>query len=65
MFTIQVVTLSVYFYFLAALMGAQWVDPKNPADYAATYNLPTFTYSNDNRFVHVYIIYFLTFSVGF
>ena len=59
MFTIQVVTLSVYFYFLAALMGAQWVDPKNPADYAATYNLPTFTY---NRFV---IIYFLTFSVGF
>ena len=56
MFTIQVVTLSVYFYFLAALMGAQWVDPKNPADYAATYNLPTFTY-NVNRFV--------TFSVDF
>ena len=41
------VSLAVYSYFLAALMGAQWVDPKNSADYAATYHLPVFLGSND------------------
>jgi len=71
----QVVTLSVYFYFLAALMGAQWVDPKNPADYAATYNLPTFTYShkiagseeNETTYqpLNLYYPFFLTLQFAF
>ena len=38
----QVATLAVYFYFLAALMGAQWVTPESPVDYFSTYKLPTF-----------------------
>lgn len=74
----QVVTLSVYFYFLAALMGAQWVDPKNPADFAATYNLPTFTYDkkvtdsegnvgNESTYqpLNLYYPFFLTLQFAF
>ena len=38
----QVCTLAVYFYFLAAVMGAQWVTPENPKDYQTTYKVPSF-----------------------
>jgi len=67
----QVVTLSVYFYFLAALMGAQWVEPKNPADYAATYNLPTFTYDEKDlsgktyQSLDLFYPFFLTLQFAF
>ena len=39
----QVVTWSIYSYFLAALMGAQWVRPENPEDFETTYKLPSFS----------------------
>ena len=38
----QVATLAVYFYFLAALMGAQWVYPGDGDNYETIYNLPLF-----------------------
>jgi hypothetical protein len=36
----------VYSYFLAALMGAQWVRPQDPTAYADIYNLPVFFTGN-------------------
>lgn len=51
LFHFQVVSLAVYSYFLAALMGAQWVEPEDPRVYAATYKLPVFrTNSNASSF---------------
>ena len=41
-FYFQVATLAVYFYFLAALMGAQWVAPSGGDNYAKIYDLPLF-----------------------
>lgn len=38
----QVVTLAVYTYFGAALMGGQWVSPLHASDYTTTYRLPSF-----------------------
>ena len=43
------VTLAVYTYFAAALMGAQWVVPADPADYVTTYKLPSFANNNSNN----------------
>ncbi len=52
-------TWSIYSYFLAALMGAQWVRPENPEDFEATYKLPSFsavysngTHSNGSRIMN-------------
>lgn len=42
----QVVTLAVYTYFGAALMGAQWIAPSRPEDYVATSRLPAFVNEN-------------------
>jgi hypothetical protein len=42
----QVATLAVYFYFLAGLMGAQWVSPSSGANYAKIYELPVFNKTN-------------------
>ena len=39
----QVATLAVYFYFLAALMGAQWVYPESGDNYEKIYDLPVFS----------------------
>ena len=36
------VTLAVYTYFGAALMGGQWVSPLHSSDYETTYKLPSF-----------------------
>ena len=36
----QTVTLAVYFYFTAALIGAQWINPANDEAYKMTYNMP-------------------------
>jgi hypothetical protein len=46
-----VVTWSIYTYFLAALMGAQWVRPENPEDFETTYRLPSFSavYNNATK----------------
>ena len=44
----QVATLAVYFYFLAALMGAQWVYPESGDNYEKIYDLPVF--SNNGKF---------------
>ena len=38
----QVVTWSIYSYFLVALMGAQWVRPEHADDFKKTHKLPTF-----------------------
>eukprot|EP00095_Tigriopus_kingsejongensis_P003438 snap_masked-scaffold110_size354795-processed-gene-2.3 protein:Tk03438 transcript:snap_masked-scaffold110_size354795-processed-gene-2.3-mRNA-1 annotation:"bestrophin 23" len=38
----QVVTLAIYSYFGAALIGAQWVTPADPEDYNNIYNVPAF-----------------------
>ncbi len=47
----QVVTLAVYSYFGAALMGAQWIRPEDPKDYQVTFKLPTFqTSANETEF---------------
>ncbi|XP_023346361.1 bestrophin-4 [Eurytemora carolleeae] len=37
----QVVTLAVYSYFCAALIGAQWINPESNKAYKTAYNLPT------------------------
>ena len=37
---LQVVTLAVYTYFAAALMGAQWVQPLSAEDYVTITKLP-------------------------
>lgn len=39
----QVVTLAVYTYFAAALMGAQWVQPLSAEDYVTITKLPAFS----------------------
>ena len=39
----QVVTLAVYTYFAAALMGAQWVQPLSAEDYVTITKLPSFS----------------------
>ena len=59
--------MAVYSYFLAALMGAQWVDPESPTDYSATYNLPTFTKSNNEGYqnLDLYYPFFLTLQFAF
>merc|ERR1719232_653732 len=36
----QTVTLAVYFYFTAALIGAQWINPVNEDAYEMAYDLP-------------------------
>ena len=36
----QVVTLAVYFYFGAALLGAQWISPETAEAYKQSYGLP-------------------------
>ena len=36
----QVVTLAVYSYFVAALLGGQWIYPESPEAYKAAYDLP-------------------------
>jgi len=36
----QVVTLAVYSYFVAALIGGQWISPESPEAYDAAYDLP-------------------------
>ena len=36
----QTVTLAVYFYFTAALVGAQWINPANKEAYKMTYGVP-------------------------
>ena len=36
----QTVTLAVYFYFTAALIGAQWINPANEEAYKMAYNMP-------------------------
>ena len=38
----QVVSWSIYSYFLVALMGAQWVRPEHAADFEKTHKIPTF-----------------------
>ena len=48
----QVVSLAVYSYFLAALMGAQWVQPEKAEDYQNTYNLPTFEFKNTTERIY-------------
>ena len=45
---IQVATLAVYFYFLAALMGAQWVSPQVGQNYEQIYDLPAFENHSSN-----------------
>ena len=40
---VQVVTLAVYTYFAAALMGAQWVQPLSAEDYVTITKLPAFS----------------------
>ena len=37
----------MYTYFAAALMGAQWVQPKSSKDYVDITNLPAFDKNND------------------
>ena len=37
-------TLAVYTYFAAALMGAQWVTPTEGEDYKTMYKMPTFSF---------------------
>ncbi len=44
----QVVTWSIYTYFMAALMGAQWVKPEHPEDFETTYKLPSFSSFSTN-----------------
>jgi hypothetical protein len=44
----QVATLAVYFYFLAALMGAQWVSPQVGQNYEQIYDLPAFENHSSN-----------------
>jgi hypothetical protein len=39
----QVVSWSIYSYFLVALMGAQWVRPEHAGDFEKTHKLPTFS----------------------
>ena len=68
--SLQVVALAVYSYFLAALMGGQWVSPADPKDYAATYKLPTFDTSNSNpdskyHSIDLYYPFFLTLQFAF
>ena len=41
---VQVVTLAVYTYFAAALMGAQWVQPLSAEDYVTLTKLPAFSH---------------------
>ena len=36
-------TWSIYTYFMAALMGAQWVRPEHANDFETTYKLPSFS----------------------
>ncbi|XP_071745266.1 uncharacterized protein [Lepeophtheirus salmonis] len=60
----QVVTLAVYSYFAAALMGAQWVIPESQEDYKTTYKLPTFKHETvDGEFgyqpINLYFPFFL------
>ena len=45
---LQVVTLAVYTYFAAALMGAQWVQPLSAEDYVTITKLPSFS-SDDSH----------------
>lgn len=42
-------TWSIYTYFMAALMGAQWVRPEHPDDFETTYKLPSFASASINR----------------
>ena len=42
---VQVVTLAVYTYFAAALMGAQWVQPLSAEDYVTLTKLPAFSHA--------------------
>ena len=58
-------SLAVYSYFLAALMGAQWVGPTNPTDYAATYKLPTFVNKEGYHNLDLYYPFFLTLQFAF
>ena len=64
-FSLQVVSLAVYSYFLAALMGGQWVNPTDPKDYAATYKLPTFDSDNKHHNLDLYYPFFLTLQFAF
>lgn len=68
----QVVTLAVYSYFLAALMGAQWVEPESPMDYQLTYKLPTFSNRTSStsslpiyQALDLYYPFFLTLQFAF
>ena len=42
------VTLAVYTYFAAALMGAQWVQPLSAEDYVTITKLPSFSDDSHN-----------------
>ncbi len=52
---LQVVSLAVYSYFLAALMGAQWVGPTEAGEYKTIYKLPVYQHvvNSANNYHHV------------
>ena len=56
MLIFQVATLAVYFYFLAALMGAQWVYPADGENYEKIYSLPLFATNGIKLVINCYEI---------
>ena len=46
-------------------MGAQWVGPTDPQDYAATYKLPTFVVKDGYHNLDLYYPFFLTLQFAF
>ena len=58
----QVVTLAVYSYFAAALIGAQWISPQSGEAYKDAYGLPL---GNANAKLDLFYPFFLTIQFAF
>ena len=61
-YCLQVVTLAVYSYFGAALIGAQWISPENDSAYKSAYDLPL---GNQKAKLDLYYPFFLVVQFAF
>ena len=58
----QVVTLAVYFYFTAALIGAQWINPESEEAYKTAHGIPV---TGSGARLDMFYPFFLTIQFAF
>ena len=58
----QVVTLAVYFYFTAALIGAQWINPESEEAYKTAHGIPV---TGTGTRLDMFYPFFLTIQFAF